>query len=79
MLAVGNYLNGKGFRGGASGFKLSMITEIADIKSQDKKRSVLIFILEKLETDKNIDLWADSPIQKSLDESYEVASRIPVS
>jgi hypothetical protein len=37
-LAAGNYLNGTGFSGGASGFKIDVIQSLENIKSNDKKK-----------------------------------------
>jgi len=46
VLAYGNYLNGTSNRGGAFGFKLDTINKLNDIKSNDKKKTLLYFIVE---------------------------------
>jgi hypothetical protein len=42
-------MNGQGFRGGASGFKIDMILKMQDVRSNDKKRNLLLSIIEKAE------------------------------
>jgi len=57
ILSYGNYLNGasnryiilyKSYhnRGGAYGFKLDILTKIADFKSNDNKKNILLNIVE---------------------------------
>ncbi len=45
ILAVGNYLNGTGPRGGAYGFKLEVLTKLADTKTADNKSTLLHYIV----------------------------------
>lgn len=44
-LAVANYLNGEGHRGGAWGFKLDSIERIEETKSQDRKENAAFFVV----------------------------------
>ncbi|XP_012564642.1 formin-F-like [Hydra vulgaris] len=48
ILVLGNYMNGGTPRGAAYGFKLSVLTKLVDIKSYDKKHTLLDFIVEEL-------------------------------
>jgi hypothetical protein len=45
ILAIGNYLNGTGPRGGAFGFKLEVLTKLADTKTADNKSTLLHYIV----------------------------------
>jgi hypothetical protein len=56
VLAYGNYLNGTSTRGGAFGFKLDTLNKIADIKSNDNKKTLLNFIVEWLINNQRNDL-----------------------
>ena len=46
VLSFGNYLNGTSNRGGALGFKLDTINKLNGIKSNDKKKTLLYFMVE---------------------------------
>ena len=48
VLSVGNYVNGGTNRGGAYGFKLSALVKLVDIRSTDKKHTLLEYIAEEL-------------------------------
>ena len=48
-LAIGNFFNGQGERGGAIGFKLDVFDKIVDIKTCDGKRSCLSYLIELIE------------------------------
>ncbi len=48
-LAIGNFFNGQGERGGAHGFKLDAFDKIVDIKTSDGKRSCLSYLIELIE------------------------------
>jgi len=74
LLAAGNYLNGTGFRGGASGFKIDGINAFEQIKSNDKKKSLLMSLMEKIEAEKGIEIDDKQDFLESLDE----ASRLPL-
>lgn len=41
VLAVGNYMNGGSFRGGAAGFKLDALNKLADVRSTTQKGKTL--------------------------------------
>ena len=41
ILAVGNYMNGGSFRGGAAGFKLDALNKLADVRSTTQKGKTL--------------------------------------
>jgi hypothetical protein len=45
ILAIGNYLNGTGPRGGAYGFKLEVLAKLADTKTADNKSTLLHYIV----------------------------------
>lgn len=48
-LAVGNFVNGTGFKGGAWGFKFSNIDKLADVKSYDNKLNLLMYLVSRAE------------------------------
>ena len=48
VLTVGNYLNGGTNRGRAHGFRLSALVKLVDIRSVDKKQTLLQFLAEEL-------------------------------
>ncbi|XP_012564637.2 formin-J isoform X1 [Hydra vulgaris] len=48
ILVLGNYMNGGTPRGAAYGFKLSVLTKLIDIKSFDKKYTLIDFIVDEL-------------------------------
>lgn len=55
VLAVGNHLNGGSFRGAASGFKLGALLKLMDVKSHNKKTTLLHFVVaELLRTDEKV-------------------------
>ena len=74
-LAVGNHMNGQGFRGGAHGFKIDMILKLQDCKSNDKKKNLLMFIIEKAEKETGITLIDPNENLQDLEE----ATRTPIS
>lgn len=43
-LALGNYLNGTTPRGGAWGFKLDQMDKFFEVKTQDNKRNLLVYL-----------------------------------
>ena len=47
-LAVGNYLNGTGPRGGAWGFRLDSFERIEETKSFDNKENLAFFVIRKV-------------------------------
>merc|ERR1719285_392892 len=49
VLRLGNYMNGKGSKGAASGFKLDALSGLSAIKSSDKKQSMLEWITQLVE------------------------------
>ncbi|ORY82802.1 actin-binding FH2 [Neocallimastix californiae] len=44
ILTIGNFMNGETIKGGAYGFKISSINKLNDIKSNDKKMTLLNYI-----------------------------------
>eukprot|EP00008_Paramoeba_atlantica_P008543 CAMPEP_0201487742 /NCGR_PEP_ID=MMETSP0151_2-20130828/15198_1 /ASSEMBLY_ACC=CAM_ASM_000257 /TAXON_ID=200890 /ORGANISM="Paramoeba atlantica, Strain 621/1 / CCAP 1560/9" /LENGTH=1120 /DNA_ID=CAMNT_0047872885 /DNA_START=156 /DNA_END=3518 /DNA_ORIENTATION=- len=52
VLKVGNFMNGKGARGGAYGFKLTDLVKLADTKSLDNKTTLLGFLIQVFEKNK---------------------------
>ncbi len=52
-MANGNYLNGTSARGGAYGFKIDVLEKLGDVKTTDGKKNFLIYLIEKLEAEKN--------------------------
>jgi len=49
VLAIGNYLNGTGPKGGAYGFKLEVLTKLADTKTSDNKSTLLHYLVASIE------------------------------
>ena len=45
FLAVGNYINGTGAKGGAFGFRLASLSKFSDMKSKDNKINLLQYIV----------------------------------
>jgi diaphanous 1 len=56
-LGAGNYLNGQSIRGGAFAFKLDIMSQLDDVKSLDSKSNLLMYIIEKAESDIGRDLY----------------------
>jgi hypothetical protein len=52
VLAVGNYMNGGSFRGGAAGFKLDTLGKLADVRSTTHAGQTLLDFIVKLAQDK---------------------------
>ena len=50
VLAVGNYLNGNTFRGGAYGFKIETLTKMVEVKAADPKLTMIHYIAQLCET-----------------------------
>ena len=53
VLAVGNYMNGGSFRGGAAGFKLDTLRKLQDVRSTKLKGKTLLDFLAKLVVNKH--------------------------
>jgi hypothetical protein len=51
ILALGNYMNGGGFRGGAYGFTLDTLTKIKDTKTVDNKKNLMHYLAIVLQRD----------------------------
>ena len=47
VLAVGNYMNGGSFRGGAAGFKLDALNKLADVRSTTQPGKTLLDFMVK--------------------------------
>lgn len=45
-LAVGNYLNGTSFKGGAWGFKIDSLEKLEDVKSTDGSMNVAFYVIK---------------------------------
>lgn len=73
VLALGNYLNGGGAKGGAYGFKVAFLPKLAATKTVDNKSNLLQFLVQLLERD-----TASKPLQTLLDELTDLpaASRV---
>ncbi|CAD8139672.1 unnamed protein product [Paramecium octaurelia] len=56
-LGYGNYLNGQSTRGGAYAFKLDIMSQLDDVKSNDNKTNLLIVIILQIETDLGYSLY----------------------
>ena len=57
VLAIGNFLNGGTFRGGAYGFKLETLAKITEVRASDNKTNMLNYLAQYCETkDKYKDL-----------------------
>lgn len=46
VLAYGNYMNGSSNGGGAYGFRLDILSKIAELKSNDNKKNLMLYIVE---------------------------------
>ena len=55
-LAVGNYVNGQTPKGGAYGFKLDILSKIDEVKGNDPSKNLMMYIIDKAETDRGKDL-----------------------
>ena len=74
-LALGNYFNGTGQRGGAFGFKLDAFDKLVDMKSVDGKKSFLAYMIELIE--KNT---GESFIDSNEDlKIYDIGRKLPIS
>lgn len=47
-LAVGNYLNGTSFKGGAWGFKLDSLERLEEVTSGDNKMNAAFFVIREV-------------------------------
>jgi len=65
VLAIGNHMNGGTARGGAYGFKLETIGKLGTVKSADNKRTLLHFLAEQIDQDKELADWTDTMDQLS--------------
>lgn len=77
VLALGNYLNGAGNRGGAFGFKLDVFDKIVDMKSVDGKKSFLSYLIELIE--KNTGTSYIDPNNNEDLKIYEIGRKLPIS
>ena len=50
-------MNGQSVKGGAYGFKIDMIEKLQEVKSLDNKKTLLMFIIEKMETVSGVDIF----------------------
>jgi hypothetical protein len=66
ILAIGNYLNGGGFRGGAFGFTMDTLNKLKDTKSVDNKKTLIHYIIMYLQKDlpEIMDWYEDLPQMK---------------
>jgi diaphanous 1 len=62
-LAMGNYLNGQSAKGGAFGFKLDIVKGLEDVKANDKKTNLLMYIIEKAENEQQKEMLDHECIQ----------------
>lgn len=44
-------------KGGAYGFKIDMIEKLQEVKSLDNKKTLLMYIIEKMEAEKGADIF----------------------
>ena len=76
-LGIGNYLNGKSMKGGAYGFKISSLEKFLNIKSNDNKYNLLMYVIEKVETDNEVKDKAIINVNEDHSNLNE-ASKLPV-
>ena len=50
-LAVGNYLNGQSPKGGAFGFRIENLKSLEEVKANDKRTNLFMYVITKAETD----------------------------
>lgn len=75
ILAVGNYLNGQGVKGGAYGFKMDMIEKVNEVKSTDNKCTMMMYIIEKMEIEAGKELFDPNENLEDIDQ----LSKTPIS
>ncbi|KRX01878.1 hypothetical protein PPERSA_05717 [Pseudocohnilembus persalinus] len=74
-LALGNYLNGTSARGGAYGFKLDSLEKSNDVRYEDNKRTLLMYIMDLIVEKHN----GEDFITEKEQEYLTMISRLPVS
>lgn len=74
-LAIGNYINGTSARGGAFGFKVEAIEKTNDVKYEDNKRTLIMYIIELIQEKHS----GEAFLTKEEMDHIEVISRMPVS
>lgn len=47
-MAIGNYLNGSTFKGGAWGFKVDSVERIEEVKSKDSKMNAAFYVIKEV-------------------------------
>ncbi|KAL4510493.1 hypothetical protein ABPG72_004647 [Tetrahymena utriculariae] len=67
-LALGNYMNGTGFKGGAWGFKFSNIDKMVEVKSMDGKVNLLMYLISNIEKKEGKEIVKVDEDLKILDE-----------
>nr|BAE06826.1 formin like protein [Tetrahymena thermophila] len=67
-LALGNYMNGTGFKGGAWGFKFSNIDKMVEVKSMDGKVNLLMYMISNIEKKEGKEIVKVDEDLKILDE-----------
>lgn len=72
ILAFGNYLNGTTNRGGAYGFKLDTLSKISEIKSNDNKKTLLVYIVEYIGDNKLDELFGITTTLDQLGSCIEI-------
>jgi hypothetical protein len=53
---VGNYLNGQTPKGGASGFKLDILSKVDEVKANDPTKNLMMYIIDIAEETRKKDL-----------------------
>lgn len=75
VLGIGNYMNGQSARGGAYAFKFDMVEKIAEVKSTDNKKNLMMYIVEIAEQKEGKPLM--DPNENM--EDYEAMAKTPIS
>lgn len=73
-LAIGNYLNGHGLKGGAWGFKLESLENMQDVTSSDNKMNAGFFVIKEVWKKYKYPIFDKEEV-----EMYQYISKMPTS
>ena len=73
-LAVGNYLNGQGIKGGAWGFKLETLERMEEVRSKDSKMNAGFFVIREVWKKYQYPIFDKDEV-----EMYQYVSKMPTS
>ena len=73
-LAIGNYLNGTGIKGGAWGFKLDTLERLEEVKSPDNKMNAGLYIIKQVWKKFQYPIFTKEEV-----DGYQFISKMPIS